>query len=60
MKNIRCCDCGWLLEKDLECTAPCPDCLPDSQALRLLSAGDCIRRRDCDCYTSKEPANVQP
>ena len=54
MKDVRCCDCGWLLEKSRECTACAPDCVIDNEALRVLSAEQCLARRNCDCYTPKD------
>ena len=49
MKNIRCCDCGWLLEENQSCTAPAPVCV-DSEISRTLPASYCLARRTCDTF----------
>ena len=67
MKNVRCCDCGWLLNVKLECDAPAPGCLDElldndrGASMRMMSATNCMMVRSCDSYEplKKEPTNVQ-
>lgn len=54
MKNVRCCDCGWLLEEEQACTAPAPACVDTIEAERILSASFCLTRRTCDTYVEIE------
>lgn len=50
MKNVRCLDCGWLLdnEKFRECTAPSPACINDGP--RYVTPDFILMWRTCDSF----------